>query len=109
MLSYDKSGKPLKTKTATELAVHKAGAKHKLGLDAAAIRADLLKEKQPGFTSTRTFIALRERFAASQGKAAPFAIIPDIALNSPKITSNFTTRRFAESVNKRYQACMKLR
>jgi Protein of unknown function (DUF1615) len=65
-----------------------------------------LKEKDVGFTSTRSYIALRDRFAATTKNPAPFAVIPDIKLNSPKLSRSFTTRRFAESVNKRYQACM---
>lgn len=107
LLSYGKDGNPLKTVTATEKAVRAANAKHKLGLEDKTIRADLLKEKDLGFTSTRSYIALRDRFAATTKNPAPFAVIPDIKLNSPKLSRSFTTRRFAESVNKRYQACMK--
>jgi hypothetical protein len=107
LLSYGKDGSPLRTVTSTERAIRKASAKHKLALDEKSIRSDLLKEKEVGFTSTRTFIALRDRFAAITKQPAPFAVVPDIKLNSPKLSRSFTTRRFAESVNKRYQACMK--
>ncbi len=107
LLSYGKDGQPLKTVTSTEKAVRLANAKHKLGLDEKSIRTDLLKEKDVGFTSTRTFVDLRDRFAATTKQPAAFAALPDIALNSPKLSRSFTTRRFAESVNKRYQACMK--
>ena len=107
LLSYGKDGQPLKAVTATEKAIRLANTKHKLGLDDKTIRADLLKEKDVGFTSTRSFISLRERFAATSKTKAAFASVPDIALNSPKLSRNFTTRRFAESVNKRYQTCMK--
>jgi Protein of unknown function (DUF1615) len=69
----------------------------------------LLKEKELGFTSTRSFISLRDRFAATVKTPAAFAAIPDIELNSPKLSRDFTTRRFAESVNKRYQACVKIK
>ncbi len=107
LLSYGKDGQPLKTVTATEKAIRVANGKHKLGLDDQSIRADLLKEKDVGFTSTRSFISLRDRFAATTKTPAPFASVPDIVLNSPKLSRGFTTRRFAESVDKRYQACMK--
>lgn len=109
LLSYGKDGEPLKAITATEKAIRQANAKHKLGLDDKTIRADLLKEKDLGFTSTRSFISLRDRFSATNKTPAAFAAIPDIELNSPKLSRNFTTRRFAESVNKRYQACMKIK
>jgi hypothetical protein len=107
LLSYDKDGDALSAVTSTERALRRANVKHKLQLDDRSIRADLLKEKDVAFTSTRTFIALRDRYAVVTKTAAPFAIIPDITLNSPKLSRGFTTRRFAESVNKRYQACIK--
>jgi hypothetical protein len=107
LLSYGKDAQASKKVTSTEKAIRTANTKHKLGLDNKTIRSDLLKEKEVGFTSTRTYIALRDRFAATTKNAAAFAAIPDIRLNSPKLSRNFTTRRFAESVNKRYQSCMK--
>ena len=108
LLSYGKDGNALKAVTATEKAIRKVNERHKLGLTDAGIRKDLLLEKSASFATTRTFISLRDRFGATSKKTAPFAAIPDITLNSPKLTRGFTTRRFAESVNKRYQACMKL-
>jgi hypothetical protein len=109
LLSYGKDGAPLKTTTSTEKAVRLANSKHKLGLDEKSIRVDLLKEKDVSFTSTRTFISLRDRYASTTKNPAAFAAVPDIALNSPKLSRSFTTRRFAESVSKRYQACMKVK
>jgi Protein of unknown function (DUF1615) len=109
LLRYGKDGKPLKTVTSTEKALRKANAKHKLGLDEKTIRDDLLQEKTAGLTSTRSYIALRDRFAVVTKKPAPFAAMPDIKLDSPKLSRAFTTKRFAESVNKRYQACMKVK
>jgi hypothetical protein len=107
LLSYDKRGNVLQKTTTTERAVRKANALLKLGLDDKSIRIDLLKEKDVGLTSTRTYIALRDRYAAEKKSEAPFAFMPDIVLQSPKITKGFTTKRFAERVNMRYQACMK--
>ena len=109
LLSYGKDGKALKAATTSEKAIRQAVTRHKLGLTDNAIRADLLLEKTAGFAHTRTFTALRDRYVATSKKPPPFATIPDITLNSPKLTRGFTTRRFAESVNKRYQACMALR
>jgi hypothetical protein len=109
LLSYGKGGDALNTVTSTERAIQEANTRHKLGLDDKSIRRDLLKEKDVGFTSTRTFVALRDRYAVVAKKAAPFALLPDIQLNSPKLSRSFTTKRFAESVNKRYQACMSVK
>jgi Protein of unknown function (DUF1615) len=107
LLSYDKDGNAIKTVTSSEKAVRQAVAKHKLGLTNDDIRKDLRQEKQADFTATRTFTGLQAAFKTAKGKPAPFAIIPDIVLSSPKLSRGFTTARFAESVNKRYQACMK--
>jgi hypothetical protein len=106
LLSYGKDGKPLGKTTSTELAIRKASLKHGLALTDKQIRSDLLREKELGFTGTRTYISIRDRYAIVKKQPAAFALVPDIQLNSPKLSSQFTTRRFAESVNKRYQACM---
>ena len=107
LLSYSKDGNVRKIVTSSEKAIRLASQKQNLGLSDADIRRDLLQEKNIDFVKTRTFTALRERYASTTKSAAAFARLPDIALNSPKLKRSFTTRRFAESVNTRYQACMK--
>jgi hypothetical protein len=106
LLSYGKDGKALAKVTATELAMRKVSKILNLGLLDEQIRADFLREKELAFTGTRTFIAIRDRFAAAFGKPPAFATFPEIWLSSPKLARKFTTRRFAESVDTRYQACM---
>jgi len=44
---------------------------------------------------------------AGSGKPMPRATLPDIQLNSPKITRKLTTAWFAERVNERYLRCLK--
>jgi hypothetical protein len=109
LLIYNKDGKALGSLSATEKALRLANEKRKLGLDNASIRKDLLKEKDVGFTSTRTFTVVRDRFAQLKGKPAAFAAFPQIVLGGPKISRGFTTQRFAERVNSRYQACMQVK
>lgn len=106
LLSYGKSGKANAAPTTTERVIRRAVAAHAPGLSDAQVRADLLKEKGADFVSTRTFMALRDAYVRKTGKKPPFAIIPDIRLASPKIRRVMTTRIFAETVDKRYQACM---
>jgi hypothetical protein len=106
LLRYAKNSKPLSAITATERVIRVADVKHKLNLGEKQIREDLLLEKDETLTSTRTFAALRAAYAKVTGKPAPVAVIPDIKLSSPKIQRKMTTRIFAETVNKRYQACM---
>lgn len=106
LLSYGGAGKPSTKATATELAIRKAARAFLPGLSETQIRSDLLKEKTAEFVSTQTFTSLRDAYARKTGRKAEFAVVPEIALSSPKIRSQMTTRIFAERVDKRYQACM---
>jgi Protein of unknown function (DUF1615) len=109
LLSYNKDGAIRNTVTSSEKAIRAASEKHQLGLSDKDIRKDLQREKQNDFVTTRTFTALRERYSRVTKQPADFARLPDIALNSPKLKRSFSTGRFAQSVNTRYQACMKLK
>ena len=78
-----------------------------LGMDAAAIRADLKRGGDAGFDETtlyRAVFALADR--KGSGKPVPRARVPDIALESPKITRALTTAWFAGRVEARWKACM---
>jgi hypothetical protein len=105
LLLYAK-GEPRSKASATEKAIRAVAKDFELDIDDIRIRKDLLKEKSEKFTGTQTYTRLREAYRRSTGRDAPFAILPDIALTSPKITRKMTTGSFAESVNKRYQSCM---
>ena len=103
LLSYDKKGNALGIVTNSEKAIRIIAKKRTLGLSDAQIRKDLLQEKSQDFAGTQTFLRLR---SITTGKPLPFATVPQIALNSPKIKNGFTTARFATRVNERYQACI---
>ena len=78
-----------------------------LGMDAAAIRADLKRGGDTGFDETtlyRAVFALADR--KGSGKPVPRARVPDIALESPKITRKLTTAWFAGRVEARWRACL---
>jgi hypothetical protein len=109
LLSYSKDGTVLKKVTSSEKALRKLNAKLQLGFTDADIRKDLLLEKQPDFVSTRIYSTIRERYALATKRKAAFARLPEIALSSPKLSRGFSTKRFAESTNARYQVCMKQR
>ncbi|MFO6335150.1 DUF1615 family protein, partial [Pseudomonas aeruginosa] len=51
----------------------------------------------------RKVFALAE---SATGKTLPRAVLPGIALESPKITRKLTTAWFAKRVDERYQRCM---
>ncbi len=106
LLAYGKDGTAKTQASNAEKAVRQAVARHKLQLSDKDIRRDLLLEKDKRFGTSQTYQLLRARFRIIMGKDAPYAAIPEIDLKSPKIRRQMTTAIFAESVNKRYQACI---
>ena len=104
LLAYGASGKPSRKAGKTEMALRKTiGAR----MSEADIRSDLTHEKKQPFIATRVFTEVRDLYQRKTGKPAAFAIVPEIALKSVKISSRMTTAIFAARVNERYQRCMK--
>ena len=98
-------GAPMDRPGATEAALRSIDVR--LNMDAAAIRTDLEKGHGPGFSQTalyRSVFAIAD--AAGAGNPVPRARIPDIALESPKITRELTTAWFAGRVEARWKACL---
>jgi hypothetical protein len=108
LLSYDKKRAAKRDVTSSEKAARAAIARHKLGIDDAALRRDLLHEKSADFAQTHTFKALRDAYRRVAKAEPPFAVLPGIDLKSPKIKSHMTTAIFAQRVNGRYGKCMTL-
>jgi hypothetical protein len=78
----------------------------RLGMDHKAIRRDLLLEKTVAFGDSPVY---RKVFALADAAAkATLAreILPNILLNSPKITRHLTTEWFAKKVDGRYRDCL---
>ncbi|MEZ4320307.1 MAG: DUF1615 family protein [Myxococcota bacterium] len=76
------------------------------GLDAAAVRRDLLHEKSAELERTRTWTVVNDAWRANTGRPLEVARIPDVTLDSPKLSGTWTTRTFAERTDRRYQACL---
>ena len=103
LLRYD-SGKPAREPGSTELAVRVLA--RRIGLDNDAIRRDLLREKEPGFERTPLYVRVFQLADAARGQPAARAVVPRIALQSPKITRQLTTDWFANRVDGGYRACL---
>jgi len=103
VLRYD-GDVPQRDPSATERAVRVLA--RRLDLDDAAIRRDLEVAPTAAFERTRVYertMALADRAA---GKPVPRAVVPQIALKSPKITRPLTTEWFSSRVQARYEACL---
>lgn len=102
LLLYDKDKRPLAKVSESENALRKIIADYHLGFDSKQLRNDLLKEKDVSFPSTQIYQAVRGLLK----QPMPFAEIPSIELNSPKIRHHMTTQNFAQSVDRRYRKCV---
>ena len=78
-----------------------------IGQSDEAIRAMLQKGDSLAFADTPLYKAAFARAdRAGSGRPMARALLPDIRLNSPKITRKLTTAWFAERVNERYLRCL---
>ncbi|EJM77277.1 MULTISPECIES: DUF1615 domain-containing protein [unclassified Pseudomonas] len=90
----------------TELAVRTLG--KQLGMRNPTIRDQLEKGKSLEFEDSTLYQRVFELAEKAEGRSLPRAVLPGIALQSPKITRKLTTAWFAKRVDERYQRCMAL-
>jgi uncharacterized protein DUF1615 len=88
----------------TELAIRKL--RGRLELTDGEIRDDLQQGTREGFEKTRLYGRVFALADKKKGQRLPRALLPQIRLQSPKITRNLTTEWFARRVNDRYQRCL---
>jgi uncharacterized protein DUF1615 len=103
LLVYDGS-RPARTAGNTETALRVLA--RRLGLDNDAIRRDLEHANDANFERTDVYGRVFALVDKAAGKRAPRAVVPDIALQSPKITRSLTTDWFAHRVESRFSACL---
>jgi len=88
----------------TELAVRSLA--EEIDMDHRAIRRDLERGSEEAFGDSKLFkrvFALADKRLKSP---VPRAVVPDIRLESPKITRKLTTAWFAKRVDDRYKKCL---
>jgi hypothetical protein len=78
----------------------------RLGLDDAAIRKALEQGESAQFERGALYRGVFELADASAGRPLPRAVVPRIALQSPKITRKLTTEWFANRVDERHRRCV---
>jgi hypothetical protein len=103
LLRY-KNGQPGSDSSSTQLALAKL--RGRLGLSEADMLRDLKQEKSAGFTQTALYGRVMQLADQSQGRKVAREIMPEIRLQSPKITRKLTTAWFADRVDGRYQRCL---
>ncbi len=100
LLSYDKSGAVKSESTQTMAALAKLRAVH--GLD---IALDARHEKSAALEKTPTWHAVKDAWTAKHAQPAPYARLPDVKLESPKLSRDLSTAWFAHAVERHYDAC----
>jgi hypothetical protein len=108
LLSYAKDGTPNEATSASERAFLAFVQRHAPTLSPADVRRDLLTEKTLSFEDTQTYRTLIAA-ARRSGKPPDYAILPQVAITSPKFAGTRSTAWFAKSVERRYQACAERR
>ncbi|MEO8132457.1 MAG: DUF1615 domain-containing protein [Betaproteobacteria bacterium] len=103
LLRYD-HGQPAREPGSTELATRVLARRIDMGNE--DIRRDLDRGKGQGFEQTRLYTRVFGLADKLADMPAPRAVVPKIALQSPKITRELTTDWFANRVEGRYQACL---
>lgn len=104
LLRYQ-GGKPVAAQTSPSQAWRALMALPELDLSPAQIERDLKLEKRFEFEQSATYLRLYA-LAQRRGLSPAAERLPDIALNSPKITRKLTTAWFAERVEGRYRTCL---
>ncbi|MET0918791.1 MAG: DUF1615 domain-containing protein [Burkholderiales bacterium] len=103
LLRYDHD-QPAREPSSTELATRVLA--RRIDLSNEEIRRDLERGKAQSFEQTRLYARVFGLADPLLGKPAPRAVLPQIALHSPKITRNLTTDWFANRVESRYRTCL---
>jgi hypothetical protein len=103
LVRYD-AGSPVKDPGATEAAARVAA--RRLGIDAGDVRRDLELGRSDAFERSRLYTRVFEEAERLAGRRMARAIVPDIVLQSPKITRRLTTEWFAGRVEARFERCL---
>jgi hypothetical protein len=106
LLRYDKHGRPAAEPSQTLEAVRAVVQAKAIDLPDRRIERDLEREKQRDFEDTDTWREIRALARTRTGREPAYARLPDVHLDSIKLSGDRTTAWFAQGVDRRYQACL---
>jgi hypothetical protein len=106
LLAYDKRGKVLAQETNTFRALLAFGLQHAPQLPPGDLRRDAEKEKERALEETRLWRAVKSTYEERLEKKPAYARLPQVAILSPKMKQERSTAWFAQSVDRRYRACL---
>jgi len=103
LLRYE-NGKPADEASATEAAARVAGRRFDLTAD--DVRRDLARGRSDAFERTALYEKVFAEADRMTGTRSARALVPQIVLQSPKITRRLTTEWFARRVDARFERCL---
>ncbi len=106
LLAYDAEGDATSTRTKSLEALEAFRQRFAPDLSERRVRGDVRREKERGLEETDTYRAIADAYAQRKGRPLPYAVLPEVTLQSPKLRGKRTTRWFAESVQARYVRCL---
>jgi hypothetical protein len=108
LLSYDKEQHALSERSNTETQLDILAQENNFGLSNSSIRGDLLKEKNVEFEETATYKKINAFYLEKFKKEAPYAMMPHVAIEGPKLSRIYDTNWYAKRVNGRFQRCERI-
>lgn len=106
LLSYDKDGEALADTTNTEKLINQVFKERNIPIGEGQVRRDLHKEKEQGFENTDTYKQVRQLYQTAFGETLPYAIMPQVTIEGPKLSRQYNTNWYASRVNGRYTRCL---
>ena len=70
------------------------------------LRADVQREKTLDFETSDTYQAIKAAATAQLGRAPAYAVLPQVVLESPKLSRKLSTAWFAQAVERRFVSCL---
>lgn len=77
-----------------------------IALTPSQIASDLKKEKTQAFETTQTYQTISSLYKMKTGKNPPTAVMPQVVISGAKLSRDYNTQWYADSVNKRYLSCL---
>ncbi len=105
-LAYGRDGDPTDEVTQTMLALRLFRDLYRTNLSDRRLRDDARREKTLAFESTETYRAIKAVYQEEMGAVPDYAVVPQVMLDSPKLSRPRSTAWFAQSVDRRFASCL---
>lgn len=106
LLVYDRRGRAVREQVGESHGAAMAYAVSR-GLDPEHVARELTLEKSSELEQTSIWVSIQSDWSAVHGHAPPpYARVPSVTLDSPKLRGTWTTALFAERVQRRFEACL---